>query len=156
MFLGQGGNKRPGPTPSVPPKRRKCGICKQEGKAVAFFHVMFLWHISQTDVLKPSHNFWLQSKIFNMCMFCALWHVWLWQYIAIEIICGVKFTPLPSQVWQTQTQSYVSVQVMCQFLCFLTVTAWFCRTKHDDMYLSALRIVCMIRHVLVQFLKHCH
>ena len=73
MFLGQGGNKRPGPTSSVPPKKRKCGICKQEGKAVAVFHVMFLGHISQTDVLKPSYNFWLQSKIFNICTFCALW-----------------------------------------------------------------------------------
>jgi len=73
MFLGQGGNKRPGPSSSVPPKKRKCGICKQEGKAVTLFHAMFLWHISQTDVLKPSHNFWLQSKIFKICMFCALW-----------------------------------------------------------------------------------
>jgi len=39
MFLGQGGNKRPGPTSSVPSKKRKCGICKQEGKAVAVFNV---------------------------------------------------------------------------------------------------------------------
>jgi hypothetical protein len=75
MFLGQRGNKRPGPTSSVPSKKRKCGICKQEGKAVPVpaFYVMFLWHISQTDVSKLSHNLWPELEIFNICMFCALW-----------------------------------------------------------------------------------
>jgi hypothetical protein len=34
---------------------------------------MFLWHISQSDVLKPSHNFWLQSEVLNIWTFCALW-----------------------------------------------------------------------------------
>ena len=73
MFLGLGGNKKLGPTSSVPPKKRKCGICKQEGKAVAVFHVMFLWHISQTEVLKPSHYLWLQSEKYNIRTFSALW-----------------------------------------------------------------------------------
>jgi hypothetical protein len=36
VFPGQRGTKRPGPTATDPPKKRKCSICKQEGNSVVF------------------------------------------------------------------------------------------------------------------------
>jgi hypothetical protein len=42
MFSGRRRTKRPGPTSSGPPKKRKCSICKQEGSTVLFKFIVFL------------------------------------------------------------------------------------------------------------------
>jgi len=63
VFLGRRGTKRPGPTSSGPPKKRKCSICKQEGNAaVPFQFIISMTIFIKWLVFKLSYKLWLSLR----------------------------------------------------------------------------------------------